>query len=369
LEQDGGHAQLWDARTGRLERTLAKGLIASGPIRFSHDEALVLVGGNPVRMFDANTGKELHALSHWTESSPEGSLLVSRIGSAFALFDAANGHEFCTVSHPNLEKAQQLTFAGDNQLISVHRSDGIRIWDLGRIRHQLAERGLDWEGPASTPIHAVANHAPPRVELAMGDLDAIRPKLLAENFNRSVQAAPHLSVRWTLRGRFHRDAGRYAEALRDIRAALERVKPTNPRNVAKICDELARFHITAPANLRDVDEAVTMAKRAIELCPGEWAYHTTLGMAYYRAGRFDEAVGVLSLATQTSSGQSDPAAHYFLAMCYHRIGDLGRAKSSFDTAKSHHALALPNLTKENDAQLKRFCEEAQRELAHQHPSC
>src|SRR5262249_62090795 len=98
----------------------------------------------------------------------------------------------------------------------------------------------------------------------------------------------HLAVRWFLRGKFHRQAGRYAEALRDLQEAVRR-QPDR----ARLCNDLARLYVVAPEPYRDAAAAVPLAEHAVEVQPGDWAYVNTLGIAYYRAGRLEQAVAEL----------------------------------------------------------------------------
>jgi uncharacterized protein HemY len=61
-------------------------------------------------------------------------------------------------------------------------------------------------------------------------------------------------------------------------------------------------------------------------------YINTLGVVYYRAGRHREAAELLraNLATREDSGLCYDL--YFLAMCYHRLGESARARDFYDWA-------------------------------------
>src|SRR3954452_13779230 len=75
-----------------------------------------------------------------------------------------------------------------------------------------------------------------------------------------------------------------------------------------------------------------MAERAVGLKPGDAMYRNTLGVAYYRAGRYREAVETLrpNLERQDDRGLANDL--YFLAMSHHRLGASERARDYYDWA-------------------------------------
>jgi WD40 repeat protein len=356
--------QLWNARTGALERSLD-----SPFAHFTRDGRYLVLFGGRVRVLDVGTWEEVRTMNSWPVLSSSKNLGLFDLGTALRLEDSASGRELCVLQHPEAEPAQRVDFLHDTRIFSVHPSQGIRIWDLALIRRQLAERGLDWEGPPYAENSEFRNqnseylqHAPLRVEFDMGDFERMRPRLHEENLDRAIQAAPQLSVRWRFRGRFHHKAGRYAQALGDMRECVKREDPTNSRRLAKFCDELARMCITVPAEFRNPDEGVSVSERAVKLRPGEWAYYNTLGIAYYRAGRYQDAIGALEKCLANNARQTDGQDLYFLAMCHHRLGDSERARRCFDRARTWHDKQMANaddLSSETTEELRHFRAEAE----------
>jgi uncharacterized protein HemY len=75
-----------------------------------------------------------------------------------------------------------------------------------------------------------------------------------------------------------------------------------------------------------------LAQRSVELAPGQHDSLNTLGVALYRAGRYDEAVSVLERSLAAGKGESDAFDLFFLAMAHHRLGDVNQARDGFDRA-------------------------------------
>ena len=97
------------------------------------------------------------------------------------------------------------------------------------------------------------------------------------------------SARWELAGLLDKQQ-RGAEAIRVLEdtAAL----PV----VAGRVHLLFRIAETAHAYFRDSDRVIAMQSEMVRLVPNEWGGHKDLGLAYYRAGREDEAAIELLMA-------------------------------------------------------------------------
>jgi tetratricopeptide (TPR) repeat protein len=172
-------------------------------------------------------------------------------------------------------------------------SRAIHVWDLGGIARQLGEIGLHDELVASLPADGPAPRPGRTVEIqadASESLGGARERRARAAIDRSLRAV---------------------EAKPD--GALE-------------CNGLAWAYLLAPRPLRDPAQGLAMAQKAVRLEPGNPLYRNTLGVAYYRVGRYREAVEALRVDLD---GQDDRFLAWdlcFLAMSYHRLGDGDRAR-------------------------------------------
>jgi WD40 repeat protein len=355
FERDDGPVKVWDANTGRPERTLRG---REGEVHFSPDGRWLFLGGDEGCLLAVGSWEERRKLrGFWGRFSPDGRIVVvrPRSGNDLRLIETDTGRELARLEGPD-QDGPSMSFTPDGSRLLVSTETGIHVWDLCRIRAELARRDLDWDAPPYPQASAPAE--PLTVELDLGDFHQLRPQRLAENFDRAVLAADHIAVRWFLRGRFHYKAGRYAEALQDWREAVAR-KPDR----ALFWNELARLYVVAPEPLRDARAAVPLAEKAVQLQSGAWGYVNTLGIAYYRAGRYAEALAALEKSLAGGSGEADAADLYFLALCHHRLGDANRARDCLRRAVAWQEAKAKRLTEEEADELRVFRVEAEAAIA------
>jgi tetratricopeptide (TPR) repeat protein len=193
-------------------------------------------------------------------------------------------------------------------MLAVREHHRVRLWNLGAIRRQLGEMGLDWDEPP-LPVPTWDNR-PIKIEVDSGNLanQAEACKL--------VEEAERL-----------RKAEKHQEALTIYRQAIER-DPTN----AEANNDLARLLLVGPKELRDPPQALPLARKAVEMAPGQFVYQNTLGMSLYYNGIYAEAVPVLEESLRDSKDRSDAFDLFFLAMCHHRLGDAAKAGECYGQA-------------------------------------
>jgi hypothetical protein len=98
---------------------------------------------------------------------------------------------------------------------------------------------------------------------------------------------------------------------------------------------LASFIVTAPESERraeHVARAVELAEALREASPNNHVYATMLGIARYRSGDFEAAIGPLEWSARGGPGSRFGPDGFFLAMAYAQIGHHKTAREYFDRA-------------------------------------
>ena len=144
---------------------------------------------------------------------------------------------------------------------------------------------------------------------ALADLDAL------------IQRYPSDPALYELRSQVHDRLGHREQAQADMKQAAE-----SPQAGAEHYNNLAWRLATGPAALRDPEQALVLARKAVALTPGTAIYLNTLGVAQYRAGQYAEAIATLEKSLAASKGESDAFDLFFLAMARHKLGQIDRAQ-------------------------------------------
>lgn len=143
-------------------------------------------------------------------------------------------------------------------------------------------------------------------------------------------------------------AGRPRKAIEHLQTSLE----INPKHL-EACNNLAWVLATASDDtVRDPIRAVELAQKAIELDPKHTDFFNTLGVAYYRAGHWQDAIQWLNKSTQANNGGS-AFDWFFLAMAHQQLGQHDEALADYDQAVERMDKTAPH-----DPELLRFRAEA-----------
>jgi tetratricopeptide (TPR) repeat protein len=128
---------------------------------------------------------------------------------------------------------------------------------------------------------------------------------------------------------------------------------------AEACNNLAWLYVTGPTRFRDPPKAVELAEKAVELEKTNWNYENTLGVSYYRVGRFQDAVATLGQSLRTGAGRADAFDLYFLALSHHHLGRKDLARACLDQAQAWHERPGRALSRYQAKELRRFRAEAE----------
>jgi serine/threonine protein kinase/WD40 repeat protein len=323
-----GVAKVWDARDGVLVKQLTE--YGAGYPRFSPDGRWLFTNVDGGRLFAVGTWEPGPQVGYYYVSAPDSRLMATQPTTGVVrLVDRATEREVARLEDPDFQAtASPALFTPDGgKLIGLGK--GICVWDLRLIRQHLKLMDLDWDYPELPPADP-ASGAQGLWKLEVLASEVAKPALTPEQ--------------------------KAQQAIEQYRLEVN-AEPDNP----KACNNLAWAYLTAPAALRDVEAALPLAENATRLTAGNAHYRNTLGVAYYRADRYREAVQILrpNLDKQEDNGLAFDL--YFLAMSYHRLGETARAQDYFAWAVRWTA-AQQNLAAAYREELDGFRAEAEEVL-------
>ncbi len=149
-------------------------------------------------------------------------------------------------------------------------------------------------------------------------------------------------------------------------AALQSALKLDPNDL-QACNNLAWFYATGPEDLRNPQEALPLAQRAVDKATNKWEFLNTLGVVFYRLGEFDKAISTLERSLREGNDQAAAFDLFFLAMCHARLGDSAKAKDCYDRAVKWIQEHQEQVTPEWAEELKNFRAEADAVLAKSDP--
>jgi serine/threonine protein kinase/WD40 repeat protein len=325
----GTGAKVWGAATGALAAELVPNQSAVF-VRFSPDGKWLATSSHSsvCRLWSVGSWREgpsagvtNGAIAFWHDNTHDNTLLAVETGqNSVRLRDPDTGREYARLEDPNQDRALSLTFSPDGtRLVASGEQQWLHVWDLRAIRAELAARELDWGLPPYPPAADPDARPPLRVEVDLGSLAQPAPKAVIEQYRRAHAARPD--------------------------------DPT-------ACNNLAWAFLSAPESVRDLNATLLLAEKAVRLAPRNPVFRNTVGLAYYRAGRYREAVEALrpNLLEQDNAGLAYDL--YFLAMSYHRLGEADRARDYFAWAV-RWAQAQQGLPGQQPEELSAFRTEAE----------
>jgi WD40 repeat protein/tetratricopeptide (TPR) repeat protein len=189
---------------------------------------------------------------------------------------------------------------------------------LGRLQEAVDDfsKVLDADPESRSSVRyrrAQIWHRLGKFQEALTDLDAL------------IQRFPRDPALYELRSQVHDRLGHREQARADMKQAAEL-----PQAGAEHHNNLAWRLATGPAALRDPEQALVLARKAVALAPGTAIYLNTLGVAQYRADQYAEAITTLEKSLVAGKGESDAFDLFFLAMARHKLGQIDRARADLD---------------------------------------
>jgi hypothetical protein len=90
---------------------------------------------------------------------------------SYRLVELTTGRELARFEDQDLTNGQA-AFSPDGAKLVIEANNGLRVWDLRRIRESLAVLGLDWDAPPFPPTRDHETSGPLAVTIDRGNIDA-----------------------------------------------------------------------------------------------------------------------------------------------------------------------------------------------------
>ena len=294
--------KVWNAHTGTLVKEFTTG-VQNAAYFSPESQTLIASLTGSYRMYDVGSwrlSQELRCVlpsyPGWVAYSPDRRLVALEISPAVVhIIDTATGATCARLEDPDSGRARWIGFTSDGgRLVTVTPfSRAVHVWDLRAIARRLAMVGLSDERLASPGGAGFARSHDSSVKVSTDIAATIEPIV-----EQKAQAAI---------------------------ARYQRAYAAQPES-ALACNNLAWSYLTAPESLRDTAKALAMAEKAMRIEPESVNHRNTLGLAYYRAGRYKDATDVLRSNVESQDDRFLVYDLCFLAMSYQRLGETSRAR-------------------------------------------
>jgi WD40 repeat protein len=304
----GTKVNISDARTAELIHELP--IDESSRVRFSPDNRWLATSGGGCRLWAVDSWREGPflggnnvAFSPSLGDSRSEIVALETGQGTIRLVDVDAAREYARLDDGSQARADRGCFTPDGaELVLTGESAAIQVWDLRRIRDELARLGLDWELSAYPPNKPRAP-AVLQVQIELGDA-----------LSRKIAGAKNAEA-WSLA-------------------------------------------TSADTKAQDPHRAIELAREAIALVPENGGFWNCLGVAHYRARHWEESIRALNQSMSLRSGQFESFNTFFLAMAHWQRKDTEEARKRYDQAVAWLQKHGANLLVEQQELLRRFDEEA-----------
>jgi serine/threonine protein kinase/WD40 repeat protein/tetratricopeptide (TPR) repeat protein len=237
------------------------------------------------------------------------------------------------------------------------RLDRAPLDSEARFRRGLVALALGRSGLAvddfSRILSVDPDQGPARYRRARAFIQLGRHREALADVDILLSKAPRDFALYQLRGIIHDALGDHESARSDQEKAIELA----PRDAGMLIF-VAWSYATGPIDHRDPDRAVTLARKAVAVAPGQQATLNALGVALYSAGQYAEAITVLNQSLAVAKGELDGFDLFVMAMAHHRLGQRDKARNAFERAIRWRD-AHKKLPAEDNPDLTAFCAQAE----------
>ena len=188
--------EVWDARTGK--RVCDLPVKGTATVAFSPDGQWLVTAANVYEFWRTGSWQLQRSIPGTSGGNQGGRIAFSLKGKVMAITISSNLVQLIETNTgrvladleatPKPSWVQWLCFSSDgNQLATACGTEGIRVWDLRRIRQRLAAMHLDWDMPHYPPAVQAADLKPLQVEVNLGPLAGAAHRERSQNYAKSGQ--------------------------------------------------------------------------------------------------------------------------------------------------------------------------------------
>lgn len=352
---NGGNVCVWELDTGKLIKSIPR--LNPCLVQFSPNGRWMVVSEKELTVFETKNWNEIYQVNVPGESgsgvrpcfSPDSkSLACSDSNGNIHLLHADTGAEFALLRDPSQKAIQTMLFSPDGMQLATCTGEGIvHLWNLDLLQQELKSRELAWNLPASK----FGSQSETESQLANKTNKEVR--FVVDQSFRELETVEQIRrANWAIKN------SDYSQAQLSITRALS-LEPSDPMS----CNNLAWVLATGPIQIRNPQQAVELARRAVvgsvDNKLARAVYSNTLGVSLYRAGEFEQAIETLKESLANGSPENHPFDYYFLSMSKARLGDKEGAQEDFDRAEELVKKLKSAIVFDQQRELEEFSKEAQ----------
>ena len=264
--------------------------------------------------------------------SPDNSMIALELSwGVLHLLRTDNFETLAVLESPKRTRPSLFEFSGSgNTLFAYHHlTDEIHRWDIDGLQKHLASMRLD-----------LGDDIPPNVNA--------KP---TGSSNAQFESPASIAF-----------AQEPATGVDEVELARQRILEaeksfnSNPAS-SLLANQLAWYLVSAPSELQDADRALALLSDLQKSSSLDVNSRNTLAIAYYRVGKFSEAIDLLRENISIQADVYLPYDLYFLAMSYWKSGNEAKARETLEWSERMMRLK-PLMDVDSQSELKRFRAEA-----------
>jgi tetratricopeptide (TPR) repeat protein/WD40 repeat protein len=315
--------EVFDAASG--QRVWQSPVVTEGGLhgRFSPDGRWLATDVDGGRLYAAGTwepGPQLGPGTPWDLTSDLA--VLGQTNGIYRLVEVATGRELARLEDPE-QNTGRAALTPDGTKLVVAARNGLRVWDLRRIRAELAKLGLDWDAPPYPADGEKKDRPPLQVTVDLTGLAPPDPRADLVNWSVALALEPLNPGAYFRRGCVYSDLRQWRDAVADFTRAIalgtggtdaevwfrrgyanwqlgrrrqtvadySRALELNPKHALAWNNRgVARASMGEPAS------ALADYAHAVELKPDGALYWNNRGDVYYQLGQYEKAAADYSKA-------------------------------------------------------------------------